>query len=195
MDVTKQQDVQACVDLINTRHGSLFCLINNAGLVDGFFLELMTMEQFERTVNVNFIGVVRCCKAFIPLLRKAQNSRIVNISSAASFASLPGGSHYNASKAAVKSFGDCLRLELMPFGIKVVTIMPGFFATKIMDQKKYIEDTFNKADKNVRDLYGKTFIERYMSGGEMYRPFAPKPQVCVDVIVKSSIAKRPPMDR
>jgi NAD(P)-dependent dehydrogenase (short-subunit alcohol dehydrogenase family) len=196
MNVTKQEDIDRVFEQIKNERGNLFCLINNAGIFDGCFLEMMTMEQFERNFQVNLFGAVRCCKTFVPLMREfGRGARIVNISSAASFAALPGGSHYNASKSAIKTFGDCLRLELAPFGIYVTSIMPGFFKTKIMDQKAANKRTFERAPKAIQDVYGIEFIDRYTDNADAYRPFAPDPSICVNAIVDASLARSPPMDR
>jgi NAD(P)-dependent dehydrogenase (short-subunit alcohol dehydrogenase family) len=164
MSVCSQLDVNRVIEKIKREEGKLFCLINNAGIADGTFLELTSMESWEKTIQVNLIGAIRMCKAAIPLLRDfGSGSRIINISSAASFATSCGMSSYSASKAALRMAGDSLRLEMAYFGIHVVTVMPGVFKTDIVKQPHLVIESFKKQPKDIQDIYGLEFVSSFLA--------------------------------
>ena len=109
--------------------GPVDVLVNNAGYglvstveeVD----DTLMMEQFE----VNLFGLLRMCRAAIPGMRERGGGVIINISSFLGKIGLPLLTFYNASKYAVEGVTDSLRYELRPFGIRVHSVMPGFFDT------------------------------------------------------------------
>lgn len=102
-------------------------LINNAGIaVVGSFLA-HSDEDWQRIIDVNLLGVVRGCRLFgAQMAERGEGGHIVNIASAAAFAPSPMLPAYSATKAAVRTLGDCLHAELSPQGIGVTTICPGF---------------------------------------------------------------------
>ncbi|KAI8911579.1 hypothetical protein EDD86DRAFT_264074 [Gorgonomyces haynaldii] len=196
LDVTKQVDVDRVVQTIKAEQGKLFCLINNAGIATSYFLELTSMEEYEKIFAVNVFGAVRCTKACIPLMRSfGPGSRIINISSAASFTFAPALNAYSPSKAAIRMFGDAIRTEIGVFGIKVCTIMPGFFKTAIVESVKSAEHFHERAPKEIQDIYTLDFIESAEKHFYKSISYAPKPEVCVQTIVKCALAKNPPMNK
>ncbi|CAG2180367.1 unnamed protein product, partial [Oppiella nova] len=78
-------------------------------------------------MDVNSMGQVRVTKAFLPLLRKTRNSRIVNVESLAGRIAMPGISSYAMSKFAVRAFSESLRNEVKQFDINVVVIEPSVY--------------------------------------------------------------------
>jgi len=195
MSVCSQLDVNRVIEKIKREEGKLFCLINNAGIADGTFLELTSMESWEKTIQVNLIGAIRMCKAAIPLLRDfGSGSRIINVSSAASFATSCGTSSYSASKAALCMAGDSLRLEMAYFGIHVVTVMPGFFMTDIVKQPHLAIESFKKQPKDIQDIYGSEFVSSYLALFDQSIGYAPRPQICADEIIRISKLTNPPTD-
>ena len=96
-------------------------------------LNSLNREQVLLQVNTNYLGVVFCCQAAIPLLRGSDNPRIVNISSASAlhFDEMSHLSIYASTKAAVERFSRDLALELQPDGIGVTCIRPGGAITQI----------------------------------------------------------------
>lgn len=79
------------------------------------------MDRVRETYNTNILGPMELVHVFAPLLIKSGDGRVVNIGSVAAIAPVPFGAVYNSSKAALHTFGDTLRLELAPFGVKVIT--------------------------------------------------------------------------
>jgi NAD(P)-dependent dehydrogenase (short-subunit alcohol dehydrogenase family) len=101
-------------------------LVNNAGIdTDYLPVEHAVLDDWRRMFETNVFGVVALTAAAIPTLRANQPSVVCTISSSSIFASVPFYSAYRASKAAVSAFDDSLRVEVAPFGIRVVEILPG----------------------------------------------------------------------
>jgi NAD(P)-dependent dehydrogenase (short-subunit alcohol dehydrogenase family) len=101
-------------------------LVNNAGIRLAYHsVEFTELEEWRRTFEVNLFGLVEMTRRAIPVLRARRSGVICNVSSGALLSSQPFQSAYKASKAAVSSLCETLRIELAPFGIRIVEIMPG----------------------------------------------------------------------
>ncbi|WP_236793782.1 SDR family NAD(P)-dependent oxidoreductase [Amycolatopsis sp. GM8] len=101
-------------------------VVNNAGIRLAYLpVEMAPEEHWRATFDVNFFGLVEITRRAIPVLRKAGTGVICNISSGSLFRPMPFLGAYRASKAAVSNLCESLRVELAPFGIRVVDIMPG----------------------------------------------------------------------
>ena len=124
---------QAMARLADATDGQLHGLINNAGVYLGGPLELMKPEEIELTFSVNVTGLLAVTQACLPMLRAAQG-RIINISSISGLVAMPGVSVYAGSKHAVEAITDALRVELHPFGVKVIAVEPGGIKTPIWDK-------------------------------------------------------------
>jgi NAD(P)-dependent dehydrogenase (short-subunit alcohol dehydrogenase family) len=108
----------------------LDALVNAAGLVVQGPLELVPLEALRRQFEVNVIGQIAVTQAFLPLLR-AVGGRVVNVSGAAARVSLPMLGAISASKAALESLSDALRMELKHQGIAVSVVTPGLMRTEL----------------------------------------------------------------
>jgi NAD(P)-dependent dehydrogenase (short-subunit alcohol dehydrogenase family) len=106
--------------------GDLRVLVNNAGIdTDYLPVEYADIGDWRRMFETNVFGVVAMTSAAIPTLRANRPSVVCTITSSSIIAAVPFYSAYRASKAAVSAFGDSLRVEVEPFGIRVVEILPG----------------------------------------------------------------------
>ncbi|HEY0798183.1 MAG TPA: SDR family oxidoreductase, partial [Candidatus Baltobacteraceae bacterium] len=105
-------------------------LVNNAGISIPGPLELLSDADLHKQFEVNFFGAMATTRAFLPLLRRSRG-RVINISSIAGKCSVPFVGAYAASKFALEGASDALRLELAPFGVRVILIEPGAVATPI----------------------------------------------------------------
>jgi NAD(P)-dependent dehydrogenase (short-subunit alcohol dehydrogenase family) len=131
MDVAQPDSVsRGIAELTASTGGELHGLINNAGIYLGGPLELMQPEEIDLTFAVNVTGLLSVTRACLPLLRAARG-RIINVSSISGLIALPGASVYAASKHAVEAITDALRVELHPFGIKVIAVEPGGIKTPL----------------------------------------------------------------
>lgn len=148
-------------------------------------VDWLDLKDFQKCMDVNYMGTVRCCKAFLPILKQqaidgchtyssSKNnaggaivnnnnaSRILNITSAAGF--VPTGemcSGYAASKHAVTAFSGGLRLELAStFGIQVATVCPSFHVTPLLTENPAaIERVWRNQPESIRRSYGEAFFE------------------------------------
>ncbi len=101
-------------------------LVNNAGAdTDYLPVEHSNLDDWRHLFETNVVGVVATTMTAIPLLRSNRPSVVCNISSSSILASVPFYSAYRATKAAVSAFGESLRVEVAPSGIRVVEILPG----------------------------------------------------------------------
>ncbi len=133
LDVADRDAVAAFPALVVESHGGAHLLFNNAGVACGGTFEQVAEADFEWLMEINFYGVVRMTRAFLPLLRAAEEARIVNISSVFGLIAPPGQSAYCASKFAVRGFSESLRRELEAEGsdVGVTVVHPGGVATSI----------------------------------------------------------------
>ena len=125
LEVTDKSSIQALKDELSSRtNGTLDILVNNAGrnyTVPALDIEI---DEVRETFESNVFGVMRMCQTFAPLLISAKGM-IVQIGSLAAIMPYVFGSVYNASKAALHSYSDTLRVELAPFDVRVVTVITG----------------------------------------------------------------------
>lgn len=129
-DIRNYKTVKTSIDSIKHQHNRVDILVNNAGYGLVSTVEDVTEEQMYEQFNVNVFGVLRVCKAVVPLMREEHGGIIINISSFLGRIGLPLLTLYNASKYAVEGITDSLRYELRDFNIRVHSIMPGFFNTE-----------------------------------------------------------------
>lgn len=134
LDVAQLDSVTAGIEQVAAATGGkLHGLINNAGVYLGGPLELMKPAEIEQTFAVNVTGLLLVTRACLPMLRATQG-RIINISSISGLIAMPGVSVYAASKHGVEAITDSLRVELGPFGIKVIAVEPGGIKTPIWEK-------------------------------------------------------------
>jgi NAD(P)-dependent dehydrogenase (short-subunit alcohol dehydrogenase family) len=133
LDVTDDASVQRAVDHVLDAEGRIDVLVNNAGLLHFGSVELLSDELMRSTFDTNLFGAVRMLRAVLPVMRAQRAGVIVNISSVAGrVPAVPIVWSYMASKQALSALSDALALELEPFGIRVVSIEPGWFKTGIV---------------------------------------------------------------
>lgn len=131
LDVTDEASVGAAAEEVGAAEpGGLHAVVNNAGVIVQGPQELLPAEEWQRQFDVNVFGPARVTRAFLPLLRTAPG-RVVNISAATGRVALPFLGPLSASKAALESLSDAARIELAPWGIPVVVVVPGALETEI----------------------------------------------------------------
>ncbi|PYI24534.1 NAD(P)-binding protein [Aspergillus violaceofuscus CBS 115571] len=137
LDVVNPASIDAAVNTIRqdlaSHDDTLDILINNAGQSLVYPALDTSIDEAKRLFDVNFWGVVAVTQAFMPLLQAAGNgSTLVNVCSISGFLYAPWMSIYNASKAALMSWSETLRLELQPFNVRVISLVTGSVATNVM---------------------------------------------------------------
>lgn len=143
LDVTSADSIAEAVRRVDvlTNCEGVDVLINNAGFAVGGPAEMVSDADLRAQFDVNVFGVMAVTKAFVPGMRRRGSGRIITISSLASHFTFPLLGTYSATKFAVRSLTDALRLELRPFNIQVVTVEPGVVRTP------FITRTMNEAAK------------------------------------------------
>ena len=131
LDVSDAEAVAAFPGRVTAEHEGVDVLVNNAGVALAGTFEQVAAADFEWLFGINFWGVVRMTRAFLPLLHQSDDARLVNISSLFGLIAPPGQTAYVASKFAVRGFSESLRHELSGTRIGVTVVHPGGVATSI----------------------------------------------------------------
>lgn len=139
-DVSLEQDCSDAVRRVVEAEGGIDVFINNAGMGIAGPLEFNTLEEARIQMDVNWMGMVRFLHFVIPVMRRQGHGKILCVSSIGGLVGLPYQGLYSASKFAVEGYCEALRLELLPFGIDVIVIEPGDFATSFTAMRKSVSD-------------------------------------------------------
>lgn len=131
LDVTQDDSVRQAKEWVEVKYGKLDVLVNNAGIVSRKGLSEEEIGEMKRVMETNFYGPMRMNSVFLPLLKKAGNARIINVSSGmGALDDLSGGyAAYRLSKAGLNAQTILLANELAGTGIKVFAMCPGWVKT------------------------------------------------------------------
>ena len=138
LDVRDSEAVKKAVDKIVGKEGRIDVLVNNAGMGVGGPLEFATEEEIRLQMDTNFMGLVHCVDAVLPYMRKQGSGKIIALSSIGGLMGLPFQGFYSASKFAIEGYCETLRLETKSFGIRVIVLRPGDFATGFTGSRKKV---------------------------------------------------------
>ena len=165
--------------------GDLRVLVNNAGIDTAYLpVEHADVGDWRRMFETNVFGTVALTSVAIPVLRANRPSVVCTITSSSILAAVPFYSAYRASKAAVSAFGDSLRVEVAPFGIRVVEIMPGPVDTDMFRLSKGDPDAARFPEyRRLADVSGE--LRRTHADHRVVEPAAAAAAV-VDAIVDST---------
>ena len=130
LDVTDPASIAAAMQAAAADAGRLDALVNNAGYGQYGAVEEVSAEEWRAQYDVNVFGAVAMIRAALPALRGAGGGTIVNVSSVAGKISIPFAAPYCSSKHALEAISDALRIEVAPFGVRVVVIEPGPIGTE-----------------------------------------------------------------
>lgn len=125
LDVTDEASRVAAVQTVEAAHGAVGVLVNNAGYGEYGPIEEVPIDRVRRQFETNVFGAVRMVQLVLPRMREAGRGRIVNVSSMGGRLTMPFGGCYHATKYAVESLSDALRMEVGPLGIRVILVEPG----------------------------------------------------------------------
>ena len=154
-DVTKEEEVKGLIDFAVEKFGTVDIMINNAGMENEVPTERLTLEDWNKVIDVNLTGIfLGCREAAGYMLENGIKGNIINMSSVHDRIPWPHFAHYAASKGGVKMLSETLALEYAPKGIRVNTISPGAIDTPINAEK--FEDP--KAKQEVLDLIPMGYI-------------------------------------
>ncbi len=133
LDVTDEDQGRQAVKRAVERFGRIDVLLNNAGFGLLGAVEEASGEEVERLYRTNVFGLLAVTRAVLPQMRKQKSGRILNISSIGGYRAAPGFGVYCSTKFAVEGLSEALQAELLPLGIFVTVIEPGYFRTDFLD--------------------------------------------------------------
>lgn len=192
LDVTSQEDIQEAARLITGQIGKMGLdgLVNNAGAALAGPLEYLPLDDIRWQMEVNLIGQIAVTQAFLPLLYKAEG-RIVNMSSNSGRFANPFMGPYAMSKFALEAFSDSLRREMIPWGVDVISVMPGNVATPIWETSLMrAEKIWKNYPPEAQRRYGGVFEKmKDRVGGRGSSGMST--QDVVNVVEKALTAKKP----
>ena len=145
LDVTDFAAWQALVAQLRGGWPRLDLLVNNAGICAAGKIGEAPLADFHKVAQVNLFGVLNGCQATAPWLREtAPGGAIVNIASVAAVLSAPTMAAYNVSKAGVVALSETLYCELLPLGIHVTVVLPGFFRSRLIERGHFADELFRR---------------------------------------------------
>ncbi|MBT4269330.1 MAG: SDR family NAD(P)-dependent oxidoreductase [Deltaproteobacteria bacterium] len=139
-DVSEYDNVAALADKVVAEWGGVDIVINNAGVPSGGYVETFSLEDWKWIMDINLMGTIHGCKAFIPILKKQGSGHIANVSSAAGFTSMAEMAPYNVTKAGIISLSETLKMELYGENIGVTVAVPTFFQTNLLENVRYTDE-------------------------------------------------------
>ena len=131
-DVSKFDEVEKMMAGVKEKFGGLDVLVNNAGIAKDRTLAKMTVEEWQKVIDINLTSVFNCSKSALPLLIPNQGN-IVSLSSIVGQKGNFGQTNYAASKAGIIGFTKALSKEVGRFGVRVNAVAPGFIETKMAE--------------------------------------------------------------
>ncbi|KAL8566132.1 hypothetical protein ACOMHN_005108 [Nucella lapillus] len=196
LDVTDDWQVQKALKVVKDKceEGALWAVVNNAGIAAFTEIEWCSVDQFQRILDVNVLGVVRVTKAFLPLLRTSKG-RVINVASLAGRFTIPAFAAYSMSKKACIAFSDALRLEMKKFEVDVVTIEPGLYRTPIVQEEYLINlnrKSWAETPSAVKEDYGEEYFNAFLQNmTQQMKRARPNVEEVVDLMVLAVCAERP----
>ena len=149
VDVTKRAEVEALIRTAIDGFGRVDVIVNNAGIMPLGPMEALKVEEWDRQIDVNIKGVLYGVAAVLPHMQKQKSGHIINLASVFGIKVFaPGGTVYCATKAAVRSLTEGLRIELHSQNIRCTMVSPGAVATELPEIN--LEEATRK---NLREFY------------------------------------------
>jgi NAD(P)-dependent dehydrogenase (short-subunit alcohol dehydrogenase family) len=161
VNVADDEQVKQAAETVRQAVGArgLGLLINNAAMTGaGGPVETVNLPEFKFVMEVNFWGPLRVTQAFLPLLRQHGHARIIMVTSASLYLTIPMGCSYPVTKHALAALTDHLRMEMAPFGIDVTALEPGGVTTPMTAFRPEEETAlWNGIPPPLRTLYDAAF--------------------------------------
>ncbi len=160
-DVTDGERLKEVIAEIESAYGPVDLCIFSAGAWFQSSIKDMNVENFQKTIDVNFMGVVKSMDAILPRMLERRNGHISWISSVAGYGGLPNAASYGATKAALIHMAETVKPELEAENITVSVINPGFVRTALTDKNKFpmpfLMEPKDAAEKIVAGLEAQKF--------------------------------------
>ncbi len=151
-DVASRGEVLEAIRRLSERLGPADLLVANAGVGHESLVDPLNVDQIEEMIRVNYLGAVYAIEAVLPEMLRRGRGHLAGVSSLAAYKGFPGQQGYCASKAALKTFLEGLRIQLRHRGIAVTTICPGFVHTPMTAQHRFGMPFVMNADEAARRI-------------------------------------------
>jgi short-subunit dehydrogenase len=189
VDLSDAQELEKFCQELSGLSEPISVLINNAGFSIRGALEDVPLSSVRRVYEVNLFALIGVTQACLPGMRRLKGGTIVNLSSIIGKFTFPLNGVYSSTKHALEAISDALRMEVRPFGIRVVTIRPGVIATEFNDKANQLTgDLLSRTDPDYKPVY-----QAYGAG--MAKLFSnisiPGPDLIADIIVKAVLSDSP----
>ncbi len=186
MDVTDEASIAQALQKIAAEAGTLFGVVNNAGVAVMGPFESIPMSEWKRQYDTNVFGLVNVTRAVLPQMREAGRGRIINIGSVSGRIASPFQAAYTSSKHAVEGLSDSLRREMEPHGVKVSVVRPGFINTSFGEQEQHSLDAYIGEDQPYSEQ-----VNIFKHWHAKRHPTAPSPMLVAEAVHQALTAKRP----
>ena len=133
IDVTKYESLENASNTMQKAWGGVDLVFNNAGIATAGAIDELTLEDWQRTIDIDLWSVIYGCKVVAPMLKKQQGGHIINTASSAGTMAPPEMAAYNVAKAGVVSISETLKIELCRDNIGVTVICPTVFVTSLAE--------------------------------------------------------------
>jgi len=154
VDLSDGQELEKLCQELSILAEPISVLINNAGFSVRGAVEDVSLASIKRLFEVNLFSLIRVTQACLPGMRRLRKGTIINLSSIVGKFPFPTSGPYSATKHAVESISDALRMEVRPFGIHVVTIRPGVIATEFNDVANQLTgDLLSRTHPDYKPVY------------------------------------------
>jgi short-subunit dehydrogenase len=131
LDVRNAESIKQAIDKVISISKRIDVVINNAGVGITGPIEEIPTQEIKNNFETNFFGPIEVMKAVMPQMREQNSGLIINITSIAGYMGLPYRGVYSASKGALEIISEAISMEVKSFGIDIVNVAPGDFATNI----------------------------------------------------------------
>lgn len=174
LDVNDETGINETIDQVISETGRIDVLVNNAGYAIFGALEDTALDEIREQFETNFFGPVRTIKAVIPIMKKQNGGKIINLSSMVGRFGVPFNSAYVASKFALEGITESIRYELHDYNIKIILVEPGIIKSHFFQNVKLS----NKSTSSYSKL-----LKKRMEGIETMLKKATHPVTVAEVIL------------
>ena len=165
LDVRDEEGWDELRNWVEATWGRLDLLVSNAGIAVGGRIDVTGLEDWDRAVSINLMGIVKGVRTFAPMLKEQGSGQLVQTASLAGLIHAPGMAAYNVVKAGGVALSETLRHELAPYDIGVSVICPAFFRTNLAEslhgKDVHLEQSavnlINKAPRSAEQVAAKAF--------------------------------------
>tara|TARA_R110002049_G_scaffold24588_8_gene86977 strand:- start:10624 stop:11427 length:804 start_codon:yes stop_codon:yes gene_type:complete len=164
LDVLDVITIKKAIKFIIDKEGKLDVLINNAGMGITGPIEDTPTDEMRSVFNTNLFGAIDVMKAVLPQMRNQNSGTIINVTSIAGYMGLPFRGLYSATKGALETVTEAISMEVKPFGINVVNVAPGDFATNIA-AGRYHTPVFENSAYKENYQTNLDLMDAHVSGG------------------------------